>query len=134
MGPSLAWWTTSSIGRRLCTKTTTVEDLVDNPDGPGSHATTMIGRSQPRPSPASHAIDRCCFDKGNSHREPEGWRRQDDHLDQSWRGAGRDWLPRAVCRYGPAGEPHRRPRHLALRRQAIHVRRPRRGPTLDRGD
>src|SRR5439155_4219111 len=38
------WWTTSSICRRLCTKTHRPDDLVDNPDGPRPRAAAIIGQ------------------------------------------------------------------------------------------
>ena len=75
-----------------------------------------------------------CVDQGNLHREPEGWRREDDDVDQPWRCPCRAGLPRPVHRHGPAGQPDRRIGHLPVRRAAVDGRRPGRGARAARRD
>src|SRR4029078_11454729 len=46
------WWTTSSIEERLCTKTSTFRQLVDNSGGRWRHAPAIIEGSHPRRLPS----------------------------------------------------------------------------------
>ena len=103
-----------------------------SPEQRGSIPPTRTRRTVPSrtPDPRGDALD-----ARDRHRQPEGRRRQDDDRDQPRRRARRGGTPGPLHRHGPAGEPHRRPRHQPQHRRALDGRRPGRRPLdADRGD
>ena len=60
---------------------------------------------------------------GDLHRQPEGWRRQDDDRGEPRRGAGRDRLPGPGRRPRPSGQRDHGPRDQPPQRRRLDLRR-----------